>query len=167
MEFSSMTKGWRTIPKRTTSEYTHPGEDAGGIMGKKANRERAAGGTFFRSGRPVSDAERERMHKVGDKVLQKMSTKDQVQVLADSLHQGRVTKGKLRGELSRNAVIEMRKGGDKLRKKKKPVTVEALLEEYRDPKNSKLRGLASEVGLGESFFVKLAEAECRREVSNA
>ena len=132
-------------------------------MGNKAARERAAQGQFRRGGRLVSEAERDRMHSVGEKALQHMSTGDQIQVMIDSVRQGRLSKADLRGKMSSNAVVEMRKGADKLRKKKKkPVTVDELLKEYRAPENRKFRQLCNEIELPESFFVGLAEAECAR-----
>ena len=108
--------------------------------------------------REVSDADRDRMQRVGYNTLKTMSTSNQIEVLRDSLHQGRLSSSKLRKALEDNAYKEMRKGADKLRKKNKPVTVDVLLEEYR--KDRDFRELAAEVGLDEAWFIALAEKEC-------
>jgi len=134
-------------------------------MGKKDRERFGQTGKVFRNGeivdapkvREVSDVERERMQRVGFKVLQAMGTGNQIKVLRDSLHQGRLKPDKLREALEDNAYKEMRKGADKLRKKGKPATVGALLEEYH--KNKDFGELATEVGLDEAWFVALAEKE--------
>ena len=132
----------------------------------KRDRERTQQtGRVFRSGemvsvpkgREVSDADRERMQQVGHNTLQAMRTNDQIKVLRDSLHQGRLSPSKLRKALDDNAHKEMRKGADKLRKKGNPVTVDVLLKEYH--KDRDFRELATEVGLDEAWFVALAKKE--------
>ncbi len=120
-------------------------------------------GKVFRNGELVniSEAERKRMHRAGYNALQAMGTGNQIKVLRDSLHQGRLKSSKLRKTLEDNAHVEMRKGANKLHKKKEPVTVDALLREYR--KDSDFRELASEVGLDEAWFIALAEKEIPNE----
>ena len=136
-------------------------------MGRKDRDRFEKTGKVFRDGvlvavtREVSDSDRERMQRVGNKSLQSMGTNKQVKVLHDSLLQGRLGQDKLRKEIETNAHKEMRKGADKLRKKGKVVTVDALLEEYR--KETAFRELASKVGLGEEWFIDLAEKECSNE----
>ena len=133
-------------------------------MSKRKDRERfEQTGKVFRNGKTVSvsDADRDRMQRVGYNVLQAMSTGNQIKVLRDSLHQGRLSSGELRKTLEDNAYKEMRKGVDKLRKKNKPVTVDVLLDEYQKDKD--FRELAAEVGLNEAWFVALAEKECENE----
>lgn len=102
----------------------------------------------------------ERMQNVGERALQAMDTGNQVKILRDSLHLGRLSPGKLRRTLEAKAPKEMRKGADKLRRKNKPVTVDALLEEYR--RDTAFKALAEEVGLAESYFIELAERECNK-----
>lgn len=138
-------------------------------MGKKDRERSEQTGKVFRNGklvdvpvvREVSDAERGRMQQRGLKVLLTMDTSNQIKVLHDSLHQGRLKPDKLRKSLEDNACKEMRKGADKLRRKGKPVTVDALLEEYHKDKD--FQKLASEVGLDEAWFVALAEKEIASE----
>ena len=135
-------------------------------MGKKDRERYQQTGKVFRDGelvnattvREVGDAERQRMHSVGEFALQRMGTSNQIKVLRDSLHQGRLKPNRLRVALEDGARKEMRKGADKLRKNNKPVTVDALLKEYRG--DEELRKLAGEVGLDESWFISLAEKEC-------
>ena len=110
--------------------------------------------------KPISECDRDRMQKAGVATLQRSSTPSQIGFLADSLHSGRLTPEKLRKALGNNAGAEMHKGARLLAKKKKAVTVDALLEEYRH--DEAFRNLAAEVGLGEDWFVKLAGVECRR-----
>lgn len=134
-------------------------------MGKRDRMRFEQTGKVFRDGelrdapktREVSVAERERMQRVGQRELQSMSTDNQIKVLRDSLHEGRLKPDKLRKALEDNAYEEMRKGADKLHKKGKPVTVVALLEEYHKDKD--FQQLATEVGLDEAWFVALAEKE--------
>lgn len=109
---------------------------------------------------PISQRNGDRMQKARVATLQRSSTAKQVGFLADSLHSGRLTARELRRALENNAYIEMRKGAEKLVKKKKAVTVDALLKEYR--KDKAFQQLAAEVGLDEAWFVKLAESVCRR-----
>lgn len=90
--------------------------------------------------------------------LQRFSTSNQIKFLADSMHQGRLPASQLRDALKSNARKEMHKGAEKLAKKKKEVTVDKLLEEYR--KDKEFQKLADEVGLDEAFFIRLAELEC-------
>ena len=138
-------------------------------MSKKDRVRAEQTGKVFRNGglvdapkaRKVSDAERERMQRVGYDKLQAMSTGNQIQVLRDSLHQGRLKPDKLRKALEDNAYKEMRKGADKLRKKGKPMTADALLEEYHKDKD--FQELANEVGLDEAWFIALAEKEIASE----
>ena len=105
----------------------------------------------------VSDAERKRMQQRGEDELQKMGTDNQIKVLRDSLHEGLLKPDKLRRALMDNARKEMRKGGDKLRKKGEPITVDVLLEEYHG--NNDFQELATEIGLNEAWFSGLAEKE--------
>lgn len=126
----------------------------------KKDRERATQtGMVFRDGQLVDAKSIQRMQKIGVRVLERLGTKNQIKVLRDSLHTGRITADKLRKELEENAYKEMSKGARKLAKKHKDVTVDALLKEYRDDEN--FQALADEVGLTEEFFVGVAEAECR------
>lgn len=134
-------------------------------MGKEDRLRFEQTGKVFRNGglvdapkaREVSDAERERMQRAGQKELQSMNTGNQIKVLRDSLHGGQLKPDKLRKALEDNAYKEMRKGVQKLHKKGKPVTVDALLEEYN--KDEAFQQLADEVGLGRVWFVALAERE--------
>lgn len=126
----------------------------------KKDRERAAQtGMVFRDGQLVDAKSVQRMQKTGVRLLERLGTRDQIKVLRDSLHTGRITAGKLKKELESNAYKEMEKGARKLAKKHKDVTVDALLKEYRDDKN--FQSLADEVGLTEEFFIGVAETECR------
>lgn len=132
-------------------------------MGRRDRERFQQTGKVFRGGsmvdvKGIPEKTHERMQNVGESALQAMSTGNQVKVLRDSLYQGRLSPGKLRRTLEANAPKEMRKGADKLRKKNKPVTVDALLEEYR--RDMAFKALAEEVGLPESYFIALAEREC-------
>ena len=135
-------------------------------MGKRDRERFASTGMVYRNGvlvdaaktRDVSEADRERMQKVGYNALQAMNTGNQVKVARDSLRQGKLSPGMLRKALEDNAPKEMKKGADKLRKKGKAVTIDALLEEYRNDRD--FRELATEVGLDEAWFIALAEKEC-------
>ena len=93
----------------------------------------------------------------GVAALKRFSTNKQIQVLSDALHENRITVQDLYKQLSDNAPAEMHKGALKLMVRKKPVTVDALMEEYRD--NEALQTLCKEVGLFASFFQGLAEIE--------
>lgn len=134
-------------------------------MGKRDRLRFGQTGKVFRGGtlvdapkvREISDAERERMRKAGYDKLQSMGTDNQIKVLRDSLYEGRLKPEKLRKALEDNACYEMRKGAEKLRKKGKVVTVDALLEEYHG--SGEFRDLATQVGLDEAWFVALAEKE--------
>ena len=138
-------------------------------MGKKDRLRFEQTGKVFRNGelvdapkvREFSVAQRERMQKAGQKELQSMGTSNQIKVLRDSLHEGRLKPDKLRKALEDNAYKEMKKGADKLRKKGKPVTVDALLEDY--DKDKDFQQLADEVGLDRTWFVVLAEKEALNE----
>ena len=96
----------------------------------------------------------------GVQYVQRQTTNYQVKFLAEALSEGRVSAGKLRGEMEKNAVKEMSKGADKLLKQSRPLTVDGLLEEYHSSPDFKR--LAERVGLEESWFVALAEQKIRR-----
>lgn len=108
---------------------------------------------------PMSGRNRDRVQKVGVKYLQKQSTSNQVQFLADSLHSGRLSASKLRQALKDNAPKEMHKGAEKLVKKGSAVTVDALMKEIRD--DNGFLAVASEVGLDEDWFMGLALSESK------
>jgi len=132
-------------------------------MGRKDRERVQQTGKAHRGGsvvtvKDIPKVEQDRMQRVGESALQAMNTGNQVKVLRDSLHLGKLSRGKLRKTLEDNAPKEMRKGAEKLRKKNKPVTVDALLEEYR--KDTAFKALAEEVGLDEAWFIALAEKEC-------
>lgn len=137
-------------------------------MGKRDRERFEQTGKVFRGGvlvdmskaNQISDEDRGRMRQRGYSALQAMDTGNQIKVLRDSLHLGKLSPAKLRKALEDNAHKEMRKGADKLRKKGKPVTVNALLEEYR--KDRDFRELAIEVGLNEEWFIALANKECAK-----
>lgn len=138
-------------------------------MGNRKNRERAESGQLFRDGklvdksevvRPVSESERLDMHNRGEKKLRSMGTNKQIHMLAESLRTGRISRDYLRSALEKGAREEMAKGARRLRRKNREVTVEALLHEYRESKNWELRELSDKVGLGEDWYIRLAEAEC-------
>lgn len=137
-------------------------------MGKKDRERFEQTGKVFRGGvmvsiseaNRISDADRERIHQRGYNALQALNTSNQIKVLRDSLHLGKLSPGKLRKALEDNAHKEMQKGADKLRKKGKPVTVDTLLEEYH--KDRDFQELATEVGLNEEWFIALANKECTK-----
>jgi len=108
----------------------------------------------------ISAAARDRATQAGVSAVQHFSASKQVQFLADSLHSGHMTPSSLRKALEKNAPAEMRKGADKLIKKNRPVTIEALLEDYH--KDKLFQATAAEVGLDEAWFTILAERECAR-----
>ena len=109
---------------------------------------------------PFANSVREHMRSTGVAAIRASSTSNQVKFLADSLHSGRLSPSKLRKALEDNAHKEMRKGADKIIGKGKPLTVDALLEEYR--KDKEFQALATEVGLNEEWFIRLAESACQR-----
>lgn len=111
-----------------------------------------------------SQANRASVVSTGVKAVQAGSTNSQVSFLNQALTEGRLSEHKLRDELKKNAVKEMAKGAAKLRKQKKPVTVDNLLEEYRRPDNAGFRALAARVDLSEAWFVQLATEETLRAV---
>lgn len=136
-------------------------------MGRQ-ERERAESGILFRDGklidasevvRHVSEKDLQEMHERGEKKLKSLKTNKQIKVLADSLHQGRISAGHLRATLEDGAKKEMKKGVRRLRSKKKEITVDELLKEYRDKKNWELKELAEEVGLDEQWFIAFAQKE--------
>ncbi len=92
---------------------------------------------------------------VGTTTLESFSTSNQIKVLADSLHSGRLSSSELKEALVNNARKEMLKGVKKLMKRKKIPTVDLLLEEYRADKA--FQDLANEVGLDEGWFMGLAK----------
>ncbi len=108
--------------------------------------------------RTVTEEDRNRIHKVGYSVLRAMNTSNQVKVLRESLRLNKLSPDRLRKALEDNAGREMQKGANKLRKRSKPVTVDALLEKYH--KDVGFQELAAEVGLDEAWFTALAEKEC-------
>lgn len=134
-------------------------------MGKRDRVRFEQTGQVFRDGRlvnavkarDVSFEEMSRMRRVGHDALQALGTGNQVKILRDALHQGRLSPGKLRKTLMDNAPREMRKATDKMRGHKKAVTIDALLGEYR--KDRDFRELASEVGLDKAYFINLAKKE--------
>jgi len=138
-------------------------------VSKRKDRERAeATGMCHRNGNLIStkeaqkvDKERARMERVGVSTIEAASTSSQVKIMSEALRTGKLSHSKLRKALEENASGEMRKGGDKLIKKGKPVTVDALLAEYRGDKH--FQKLASDVGLDEEYFVELAEREINRQ----
>ena len=117
-------------------------------------------GKVFRDGKLVSVKTIERARKIGVSALTARSTSSQVRIMAEALHTGRLSIGKLRKALEDNAPKEMGKGAKKLLKKHKEVTVDALLVEYC--KDEEFQNLAAEVGLDAEWFVKVAENECRK-----
>lgn len=136
-------------------------------MSKRKDRERVEAGMRHRNGSIVSaeearkvDKERQQMERVGVATIQAASTSSQVQIMSEALRTGRLSHSKLREALEENAPKEMSKGAGKLAKKGKPITVDALLEEYRGDKA--FQKLASEVGLNETYFIELAEREISR-----
>jgi len=136
----------------------------------KKDRERAeATGIQFRNGdlvpakeagRVVTDKERARMEKVGVSAIESAPTSSQVKIMSEALRTGRLSHPELRKALEQNTPDEMRRGVDKLVKKGKPVTVDALLAEYWG--DTQFQELASDVGLDEQYFIKLAEIEINR-----
>lgn len=92
--------------------------------------------------------------------IQKLDTDTQVGLLSESIDNGKLKNSLLRRTLEKNAPVEMRKGIEKLIKKGKTPTVDLLLEEYRGSKS--FQKLASSVGLGEAWFVQLAEDEIKK-----
>jgi hypothetical protein len=129
-------------------------------MGHKKDRERfAQTGMVFRNGELVSAPAvvDDRAKRVGMAYLQRSSTSNQVKFLADSLHSGRLSTHNLKKSLEDNAHREMTKGADKLTKNGKQITVDTLLEEYRN--DTEFKTLANEVGLDEQWFIGLAERE--------
>ena len=135
-------------------------------MSNKDRKRAETTGLVFRDGkyvdateaRELSDKEKATIHQVGYSAMQAMGTGNQVKLLRDSLRLGKLSPAKLRDALENNAPKEMRKGAEKLRKQGKPVTVDALMTEYR--KDRDFRELAAEVGLDENWFIELAKKEC-------
>ena len=103
---------------------------------------------------------REAVARLGVTTIQAYSTSNQVKFLHDSLHAGKLSAKQLRKVLADKAPGEMSKGARKLAKKNKPVTVDALMGEYRGDKA--FQELATEVGLDEDWFVALAATECEK-----
>ena len=70
----------------------------------------------------------------------------------------------LRDTLEQQTPGEMHKGAEKLRKEGKPVTVDNLLRDGKNPdryyNNPKFMQLAKNAGLDESYFIGVAEKEC-------
>ncbi len=131
-------------------------------MGKR-NRERIArilAGEEGSRSETVASRVKDKIQSIGQRTLESLSTSKQVEVLASSLHTGRVSSSKLRSCLKANAVTEMQKGIKKLAKKGKTPTVDLLLEEYRGDRE--FQKLASEVGLDEEWFIQLAKTECQK-----
>lgn len=124
-------------------------------MGKR-DRERIA---RIESGiiKPISEKTRERVVKAGTSILKHLSFNSQVNVLAESLRTGRMSREYLQSVLKENAPSEMRKGIIKLNNKGQALTVDNLLKEYRSDKG--FQDLANEVGLSEQYFVDLATSE--------
>ena len=112
----------------------------------------------------ISPQTRDRATQVGVSTVKRLSADKQVQFLANSLHSGHMTPASLRKALEENAPVEMCRGADKLIKKNRPVTVEALLEDYH--KDALFRATAAEVGLDEMWFTTLAEKEYARRTNN-
>lgn len=139
-------------------------------MSKKRDRERAEKtGMRHRNGslistkdaqKVVTDKERVRMERVGTSIIETASTSSQVTIMSEALRTGKLSHSKLRKALEENSPKEMSKGADKLARKGKPVTVDALLAEYRGDRH--FQKLASDVGLSEGYFVELAEGEINR-----
>jgi hypothetical protein len=144
-------------------------------MSKRKDRERAESGIVFREGKllsddlkptivrkpiAVSDNSRNWLQRIGRSAIQAMGYQNQVQLLSDSLDEGRITGRDLRKKIADNAPAEMRKGAEKLKAKRQPITVDNLLKEYRSEEQFKL--LASRVGLTEAWFIALAEIECEK-----
>ena len=108
----------------------------------------------------ISAEEREKATNRGVAVLQKLTLGQQIDALSTSAAVGTRSPAAIRKALEANAPKEMRKGADKLARKNKPVTVDALLKEYRS--NKKFQEMAAGVGLDEMWFMALAEKECAR-----
>lgn len=97
--------------------------------------------------------------RAGVRYLQSRTVDQQIRFLSDALDSGRLMKHELKDALEKYAHSEMSLGADRLQKKGEPVTVDALLAEYRE--DTGLKKLADRVGLDEAWFVALAEAECQ------
>jgi hypothetical protein len=92
--------------------------------------------------------------------IQSKPTETQIGILSEAIEDNHLQSSLLRRTLEKNAPIEMRKGVEKLVKKGKIPTVDLLLEEYHGSES--FQKLASSVGLGEAWFVKLAEDEIKK-----
>jgi hypothetical protein len=129
-------------------------------MSHRKDRERAEKGLLFRDGKLVDPKVADKMRSVGAAALKAMPTVNQIGVLANRLHSGKMSHDQLRKALEGGAPSEMRKGADKLIRQNKVLSVDALLEEYHNDKE--FQALAAEVGLDESYFVNLAEQEIKK-----
>ena len=106
----------------------------------------------------ISARNRDRIKGAGVSFLQKQSTSKQVRFLSESLDSGSLTLASLKKAVGDNTPDQMKKGAEKLAKKKKAVTVDALMKEIREEKG--FLELMARVGLDEQWFVSRAEAEC-------
>lgn len=129
-------------------------------MGKRDRERFERTGKVFRGGKLVSVKAIVKAERAGVSALRASSTSSQVRFMAEALRTGRLSHSKLREALEGNAPKEMNEGAKKLLKKHREVTVDALLEEYR--RDEEFQKLAAEVGLGEEWFVGVAESECRK-----
>ena len=134
-------------------------------MGSQNRKRAQATGKVFRDGHLVDQKKIPTFAikgaiKAGIAALKHESTPNQIQALSDSTRTGGLSPSRLRRALEDNAPKEMRKGDAKLAKKGTQPTVDLLLEEYRADQG--FQNMAANVGLDESWFIKLAEAECER-----
>ena len=135
-------------------------------MGSQNRKRAQATGMVFRDGQLVDQKKIPRFAirgaiKAGVAALKGEKTDNQIQALTDSVsNPGGLSPSRLRRALEDKAPKEMKKGAERLAKKGKKPTVDLLLEEYRD--DQAFQYMAANVGLGESWFVRLAEQECKR-----
>lgn len=95
--------------------------------------------------------------KAGIEVIKRAPMNSQLKFLQDAMDKGLVTETAVQKVIMNEAPKEMHKGTERLLKEGKPVTIDALMEDYRNQPD--FRSLADRLGLKEDYFLGLAKAE--------
>jgi hypothetical protein len=107
----------------------------------------------------ISEGQRQKLVEKGVKTIQNASTPKQIDFIENAVKSGGATYSRMGTILRQNAPIEMRKGIAKFAKEGRPLTVDALLEDYRSDKS--FQKLALNAGCDEQYFIDLAEQELK------
>lgn len=104
--------------------------------------------------RKISESKRQKLVVAGVKRIKSAGEEEQLAFIDNAVKEGKVSNNTIRRQLEQNAPKAMWDGILKFSREGKPLTVDALLEEYHADKG--FQKMALNAGLDEQWFIDLA-----------